>query len=110
MILLDRIVALRNRHRLPQLVHQTAVRSRDIVWQRVMGRVDSMSLHEACGYTRARARRVVEDFIQQLIRREPALGDHQPQLVEQTLEMVTRMILSAIIRSRQLPVRRQQAA
>ena len=99
------------RRQLAQLATEIARRTQPIVVEMVGRRVGQIGIAEARGYIRARARRVIEDEIDELIVGSPAIGVlPRGPLVEETLERTIVWVIARSIKNSRQPDRARRAA
>lgn len=96
---LDRLLG---HDRLAALSERVASRSRLQVWQRVSGRVHTLSPIEARGYLRARGIGVVRSEIAHLINQDgAAVAAHQAKIEETAMQLLIEWISAQAQQSRQ---------
>jgi hypothetical protein len=88
------------RRQLAQLATEIARRCEPTVAGALVDRVSEMPIGEARGYIRARARRMIENEIEELSASSPAIGNvPRGPLVEETLERIIVWVIAASVKS-----------
>ncbi len=100
MRLLRKLFAANSRRQLAQLATEIARRSQPAAVEVVGERIRGLRIAEARGYIRARARRVVENEIDELLETAPVIGTMpRGPLVEETLERIIVWVIAESVKS-----------
>jgi hypothetical protein len=108
---LEFLFPVNTRRQLAQLATEIARRSQPAVVAVVGGPIRQLGIAEARGYIRARARRVIEDEIDELTATAPVIRTMpRGPLVEETLERIIVWVIAESVKSApRVGVRRQAA-
>lgn len=97
---LRNLFAADTRRQLAQLATEIARRSQPAADEVVGSRIRDLGIAEARGYVRARARRVVENEIDELLETAPMIGTMpRGPLVEETLERIIVWVIAESLKS-----------
>src|SRR5205085_6327175 len=97
---LRNLFAADSRRQLAQLATEIARRSQPAAVEVVGERIRALGIAEARGYIRARARRVVEIEIDELLETAPVIGTiPRGPLVEETLERIIVWVIAESVKS-----------